>query len=84
MLPLQRDAAKQVTSVLLSVQDVTDVKEREIANRIALEDAFREAERASRAKTDFLNSMSHDIRTPMNSIMGLTAIASMYLDDPSA
>ena len=82
MLPLQRDASDQVTSVLLSVQDVTDVKEREIANHNALEDAFREAERASRAKTDFLNSMSHDIRTPMNSIMGLTAIASMYLDDP--
>lgn len=73
MLPLQRDASDQVTSVLLSVQDVTDVKEREIANHNALEDAFREAERASRAKTDFLNSMSHDIRTPMNSIMGLTA-----------
>ena len=82
MLPLQRDGSGVVTSVLLSVQDVTDVKEREIANRNALEDAFREAERASRAKTDFLNSMSHDIRTPMNSIMGLTAIASMYLDDP--
>ena len=82
MLPLQRDAAGRVTSVLLSVQDVTDVKEREIANHNALEDAFREAERASRAKTDFLNSMSHDIRTPMNSIMGLTAIASMYVDDP--
>ncbi len=82
MLPLQRDAAGRVTSVLLSVQDVTDVKEREIANHNALEDAFREAERASRAKTDFLNSMSHDIRTPMNSIMGLTAIASMYVNDP--
>ena len=82
MIPLQRDSAGVVTSVLLSVQDVTDVKEREIAQHNALQDAFNEAERASRAKTDFLNSMSHDIRTPMNSIMGLTAIASMYLDDP--
>ena len=82
MLPLQRDENGVVTSVLLSVQDVTDVKEREIANHNALQDAFNEAERASRAKTDFLNSMSHDIRTPMNSIMGLTAIASMYVDDP--
>lgn len=82
MLPLQRDENGVVTSVLLSVQDVTDVKEREIANHNALQDAFNEAERASRAKTDFLNSMSHDIRTPMNSIMGLTAIATMYLDDP--
>ena len=82
MIPLQRDSAGVVTSVLLSVQDVTDVKEREIAQHNALQDAFNEAERASRAKTDFLNSMSHDIRTPMNSIMGLTAIASMYVNDP--
>lgn len=82
MIPLQRNGAGVVTSVLLSVQDVTDVKEREIAQHNALQDAFNEAERASRAKTDFLNSMSHDIRTPMNSIMGLTAIASMYVNDP--
>lgn len=82
MLPLVRDSSGVVQSVLMSVQDVTDVKEREIANHNALEDAFREAERASKAKSDFLNSMSHDIRTPMNSIMGLTAIATMYLDDP--
>ena len=82
MIPLVRDNNGVVQSVLMSVQDVTDVKEREIANHNALEDAFREAERASKAKSDFLNSMSHDIRTPMNSIMGLTAIATMYLDDP--
>lgn len=37
---------------------------------------------ASQAKSDFLNSMSHDIRTPMNSIMGLTAIAGMHVNDP--
>lgn len=82
MIPLTRDSEGTVQSVLMSVQDVTDVKEREIETRNALEDAFREAERASKAKSDFLNSMSHDIRTPMNSIMGLTAIATMYLDDP--
>jgi len=37
---------------------------------------------ASRAKTDFLSSMSHDIRTPMNAIVGLTDIASRNVDDP--
>ena len=37
--------------------------------------AAKEAESASRAKTDFLSAMSHDIRTPMNAIIGLTAIA---------
>ena len=41
----------------------------------------REAESANRAKTDFLSTMSHDIRTPMNAIIGLTAIAEKNLDD---
>ena len=41
----------------------------------------REAESASRAKTDFLSTMSHDIRTPMNAIIGLTAIAEKNLGD---
>ena len=40
-----------------------------------LEDAVRAAENASRAKTTFLNNISHDIRTPMNAIFGFTNIA---------
>ena len=40
-----------------------------------------EAESANRAKTDFLSTMSHDIRTPMNAIIGLTTIAERNLDD---
>ena len=44
----------------------------------------REAESASKAKTDFLSTMSHDIRTPMNAIIGLTAIAEKNLDDREA
>ncbi|MCR4740574.1 MAG: extracellular solute-binding protein [Lachnospiraceae bacterium] len=40
-----------------------------------------EAESANRAKTDFLSTMSHDIRTPMNAILGLTAIAEKNLGD---
>jgi signal transduction histidine kinase/CheY-like chemotaxis protein len=47
----------------------------------ALEIASREAERASKAKSEFLSNMSHDIRTPMNAIVGMTAIASANLDD---
>ena len=39
------------------------------------------AEAANRAKTDFLSSMSHDIRTPMNGIIGMTAIAAAHIDD---
>ena len=44
----------------------------------------REAESASKAKTDFLSTMSHDIRTPMNAIVGLTTITEKNLDDRDA
>lgn len=40
------------------------------------------AEAASRAKSEFLSNMSHDIRTPMNAIMGMTAIAGANVDNP--
>ncbi|MCR4706319.1 MAG: response regulator [Clostridiales bacterium] len=44
----------------------------------------REAESANKAKTDFLSTMSHDIRTPMNAIVGLTTIAEKNLGDREA
>ena len=46
-----------------------------------LQATAREAESANKAKTDFLSTMSHDIRTPMNAIIGLTAIAEKNLGD---
>ncbi len=46
-----------------------------------LQEAAKEAEKANKAKTDFLSTMSHDIRTPMNAIIGLTTIAEKNLDD---
>ena len=46
-----------------------------------LQAAAKEAELASRAKTDFLSTMSHDIRTPMNAIIGLTTISEKNLGD---
>ena len=50
--------------------------------RETAEQAKLSAERSSRAKSEFLSNMSHDIRTPMNGIMGMTAIAIDSLDDP--
>ncbi len=46
-----------------------------------LNEAAKEAEAANRAKSDFLSAMSHDIRTPMNAILGLTTIAQLNADD---
>jgi signal transduction histidine kinase/CheY-like chemotaxis protein len=45
------------------------------------EAAREEAVRASKAKSDFLSNMSHDIRTPMNAIVGMTAIAASNIDN---
>lgn len=46
-----------------------------------IEKARQEAEHANKAKSEFLSNMSHDIRTPMNAIVGMTAIATANLDD---
>ena len=46
-----------------------------------LEDALQMAQAASRAKTTFLSNMSHDIRTPMNAIIGFTSLAASHIDD---
>ena len=49
--------------------------------RKLLQDALAAAEHANRAKTTFLNNMSHDIRTPMNAIIGFTALAAAHIDN---
>ncbi len=67
--------------VLWSSRQINEQKERELQSRRALQDAFESADRANAAKTQFLSNMSHDIRTPMNAIIGMTAIAGAHLDD---
>lgn len=62
--------------------DVTDMLTAERQTKEALEEALNRAEEASRAKSDFLSSMSHDIRTPMNAIIGMTLLAQKKRDDP--
>ena len=63
------------------ILDMSDrTSDRKINQR--LEDAVRTAENANRAKTIFLNNMSHDIRTPMNAIVGFTNIAMKHEPKP--
>jgi signal transduction histidine kinase/CheY-like chemotaxis protein len=56
-------------------------RRREVVLYEELEQALDEAQKANSAKSVFLSSMSHDIRTPLNAIMGLTSIAKMSEDD---
>lgn len=77
-----RDDTGNVTQVLWTVQHIDREKQRELDAKIALQEAYEAVNRASTAKTDFLASMSHNLRTPMNAVIGMTAIAGTHLNDP--
>nr|WP_243109066.1 HAMP domain-containing sensor histidine kinase [Clostridium sp. OM04-12AA] len=77
-----RDENGRVTDIQFLTHDVTDQRERELQQEDALRIALASAEHANKAKTAFLNNMSHDIRTPMNAIIGLTALAAAHMDQP--
>ncbi len=64
-----------------TVADITDFVETEHKQQRELEEAMLRVEEANNAKTQFLSSMSHDIRTPMNAIIGMTALATKHLED---
>ena len=70
------------STICLVRADVTDVLAAERQTKKALENALELAEEANRAKSDFLSAMSHDIRTPMNAIMGMTALAVAHMGEP--
>ena len=67
--------------IIAGFRNVDAIVAQEQHHRQIIEDALRQAERASKAKTAFLNSMSHDIRTPLNAIMGFTRMAAASLED---
>lgn len=75
------DDEDRLKQVLFTMQVIDEEKKKEIFAKNALSKAVEEAEEANRAKSDFLSKMSHDIRTPLNAIIGMTTIASSYADD---
>jgi signal transduction histidine kinase/DNA-binding response OmpR family regulator len=77
---LERQKNK-ITSLTLAVRSIDDIIYEENKKNELLELAVQQAESASQAKSDFLSNMSHDIRTPMNAILGMTAVAAMHIDD---
>lgn len=78
---MSSDADGMPEKVILLFQDITEQKNEEIKKYKELEDAYKLAEHANQAKSRFLNDMSHDIRTPMNAIIGFTSLAATHLDE---
>ena len=70
IVPQKYDEKGNLSTVLLAISDVTEEKEHELEQDRILRNALSSAEHANRAKTAFLNNMSHDIRTPLTSLMG--------------
>ncbi|MDO4555516.1 MAG: response regulator [Lachnospiraceae bacterium] len=67
------DADKEL--ILMMTEDATESYQRDLENNRKLAEALEKAEKASQAKNDFLSRMSHDMRTPMNAILGMTYLA---------
>lgn len=71
-------------TVMIDITDITE--QRELQRKLELQskqlkEALSSAEKANQAKSDFLARMSHDIRTPMNAIIGMTAIAKAHINE---
>lgn len=67
--------------IVLGFRSVDEETRKEMEQRSLLENALLQANRASKAKSVFLSNMSHDIRTPMNAIVGFTTLAITHIDN---
>ncbi len=76
------EEGERLNQVVAGFQNIDSIVAEEAKSRQALSDALIAAEHSNRAKTTFLNNMSHDIRTPMNAIIGFTSLAAAHIDNP--
>lgn len=67
--------------VMVVSKEITEQVRKQRQQTQALQDALMQAQHANAAKTTFLSNMSHDIRTPMNAIIGFTTIAVSHIDN---
>ncbi len=67
--------------IVMGFHSVDSQIRNELEQKHILEDALLQANQASKAKSDFLSHMSHDIRTPMNAIVGFTSLAITHIDN---
>ena len=77
-----READTASQEAMRSKQEAEQARDAAEKARAEAEQAREEAENANRAKSELLSNMSHDVRTPMNAIVGMTAIATEHIDDP--
>lgn len=82
IVPQKYDENGRVVSVLLANRDFTEEKKRELEQEEALRQEKIKAEKANEAKSIFLFNMSHDIRTPMNAILGFSQLMKKELTNP--
>ncbi len=67
--------------IVVGIRCVDEETRNEMEKKVILENALRQANQASKAKSIFLSNMSHDIRTPMNAIVGFTALAITHIEE---
>ena len=79
-IKVEKEDSQEGFIVLAGFRNIDEIVQEEQEQKQVLAEALAQAQHASRAKTTFLNNMSHDIRTPMNAIIGFTTLAASHIE----